>query len=66
MQELSLFAQIRRNSFLTETWRPALTFTGADGFPPISNAGNVMRPQSALKLSMRLPPLVNPRQQLCY
>lgn len=47
---------------LNRTWRPALTVTGADGFPPIANAGNVMRPVTALKLSMRLPPLVNPKE----
>lgn len=46
---------------LNRTWRPALTVTGADGFPTIANAGNVMRPLSELKLSMRLPPLVNPK-----
>jgi acetylornithine deacetylase/succinyl-diaminopimelate desuccinylase-like protein len=45
---------------LNRTWRPALTVTGADGFPSIDNAGNVMRPQTSFKLSMRLPPLVNP------
>lgn len=47
---------------LNRTWRPALTVTGADGFPAIANAGNVMRPKSAFKLSMRLPPLVNPKE----
>lgn len=46
---------------LNRTWRPALTVTGADGFPSIANAGNVMRPLTSLKLSMRLPPLVNPK-----
>lgn len=46
---------------LNRTWRPALTVTGADGFPAIANAGNVMRPRSALKLSMRIPPLVEPQ-----
>ncbi|QMT60771.1 M20 family metallopeptidase [Legionella sp. PC997] len=46
---------------LNRTWRPALTVTGADGFPSIENAGNVLRPKTALKLSMRLPPLVHPR-----
>jgi acetylornithine deacetylase/succinyl-diaminopimelate desuccinylase-like protein len=43
---------------LNRTWRPALTITGADGFPPIANAGNVLRPKTAFKLSMRIPPLV--------
>jgi len=44
---------------LNRTWRPALTITGADGFPAIADAGNVLRPKTALKLSMRLPPLVD-------
>jgi len=44
---------------LNRTWRAALAVTGADGLPPIESAGNVQRPRTALKLSMRLPPLVN-------
>ena len=47
---------------LNRTWRPALTVTGASGFPAIADAGNVMRPVTALKLSMRLPPLVSPEK----
>lgn len=46
---------------LNRTWRPALTVTGADGFPAIADAGNVLRPITVLKLSMRLPPLVDPK-----
>jgi acetylornithine deacetylase/succinyl-diaminopimelate desuccinylase-like protein len=30
-----------------------------DGIPPISNAGNVLRPFTAFKLSLRLPPLID-------
>lgn len=41
---------------LNRTWRPALSVTGADGFPAIKDAGNVSRPKTALKLSMRVPP----------
>jgi acetylornithine deacetylase/succinyl-diaminopimelate desuccinylase-like protein len=33
--------------------------TGVDGFPELRNAGNVLRPFSAFKLSLRLPPLVD-------
>jgi len=51
----------RQQLVLNRTWRPALTVTGADGFPAIADAGNVMRPISALKLSMRIPPLTNPK-----
>lgn len=51
----------RQQLILNRTWRPALTVTGADGFPAIANAGNVMRPKTALKLSMRIPPLISPK-----
>lgn len=43
---------------LNRTWRAALAVTGADGLPPIEAAGNVQRPYTSLKLSLRLPPLV--------
>ena len=54
--------QDKTQLILNRTWRPALTVTGADGFPAIADAGNVMRPRTAFKLSMRLPPLVNPKE----
>ena len=41
---------------LNRTWRPALAITGLDGAPAIANAGNVLRPWTAAKLSLRLPP----------
>ncbi len=41
---------------LNRTWRPALAIIGADGLPAPASAGNVMRPMTALKLSLRLPP----------
>jgi acetylornithine deacetylase/succinyl-diaminopimelate desuccinylase-like protein len=41
---------------LNRTWRPALSVTGVDGIPPLSSAGNVLRPHTAVKLSMRVPP----------
>jgi acetylornithine deacetylase/succinyl-diaminopimelate desuccinylase-like protein len=46
-------------ALLNRTWRPTLSVTGVDGLPPISNAGNVLRPHTAFKLSLRLPPLVD-------
>ena len=45
-------------ALLNRTWTPTLSVTGADGFPSLSNAGNVLRPYTAFKLSLRLPPLV--------
>ncbi len=44
---------------LNRTWRPTLSVTGVEGFPELGNAGNVLRPYSAFKLSLRLPPLVD-------
>jgi acetylornithine deacetylase/succinyl-diaminopimelate desuccinylase-like protein len=41
---------------LAQTWRPALSITGADGLPPVASAGNVLRPMTRLKLSLRTPP----------
>ncbi len=41
---------------LNRTWRAALAITGADGLPTIENGGNVMRPVTRLKLSLRVPP----------
>ncbi len=46
-------------ALLARTWRPTLSVTGAEGFPDIGNAGNVLRPYTAFKLSLRLPPLVD-------
>lgn len=44
---------------LNRTWRAALAVVGADGLPPIADAGNVQRPYTSLKLSLRIPPLVD-------
>ena len=49
-------------ALLNRTWRPTLSVTGADGFPSMQNAGNVLRPYTAFKLSLRLPPLVDAAQ----
>jgi acetylornithine deacetylase/succinyl-diaminopimelate desuccinylase-like protein len=49
-------------ALLNRTWRPTLSVTGADGFPAMQNAGNVLRPYTAFKLSLRLPPLVDAAQ----
>ncbi|MER1940171.1 M20 family metallopeptidase [Castellaniella sp. FW104-16D08] len=49
-------------ALLNRTWRPALSVTGVDGMPSVDNAGNVLRPHTAFKLSLRLPPLVDAGQ----
>ena len=49
-------------ALLNRTWAPALSVTGAEGFPALADAGNVLRPYSAFKLSLRLPPMVDAAQ----
>ena len=49
----------RAEALLNRTWRPALSVIGADGLPSSANAGNVLRPQTSLKLSLRLPPPID-------
>lgn len=45
-----------KDTIIRNTWKPTLVITGCDGFPDISNAGNVLRGYSELRLSIRLPP----------
>jgi acetylornithine deacetylase/succinyl-diaminopimelate desuccinylase-like protein len=44
---------------LNRTWRPALSITGADGLTAMANAGNVLRPYTAVKVSLRIPPTID-------
>jgi len=46
-------------ALLNRTWLPTLSVTGVEGLPELQNAGNVLRPYTAFKLSLRLPPLVD-------
>ena len=45
---------------LNRTWRPTLSVTGVDGLPTLGDAGNVLRPYTAVKLSVRIPPTLDP------
>ena len=44
---------------LNNTWRPTLCVTGAEGLPPLAEAGNVLRTGTAVKISLRLGPTVD-------
>ena len=46
---------------LSRTWRASLSIVGADGLPPTGRAGNVLRPSTSLKLSLRIPPTADPQ-----
>jgi acetylornithine deacetylase/succinyl-diaminopimelate desuccinylase-like protein len=44
---------------IAKTWSAALAVTGADGIPATRDGGNVLRPFTTLKFSLRLPPDVD-------
>jgi acetylornithine deacetylase/succinyl-diaminopimelate desuccinylase-like protein len=41
---------------LATTWQPSMAVVGIEGAPPLDDAGNVLRAETAVKLSFRLPP----------
>jgi acetylornithine deacetylase/succinyl-diaminopimelate desuccinylase-like protein len=46
---------------LNRTWRPTLSVIGQAGLPDLVQGGNVLRPMTSLKLSIRLPPTLDAR-----
>ena len=44
---------------LNRSWRPALSVIGMEGLPALQDAGNVLRPMTTIKLSLRIPPMVD-------
>eukprot|EP00461_Guttulinopsis_vulgaris_P001607 UN01607 len=45
--------------YINRAWMPTVSYTGVGGIPELSQAGNVLRPQTGLQLSFRLPPTCN-------
>jgi len=41
---------------LNRTWRPQLAITGAGGLPEFGQGGNVLRPGTAVRVSVRVRP----------
>ncbi len=50
----------RHELVLNRTWRPQLAITGVEGIPPLGSAGNVLRPYTTVKVSLRIPPRLEP------
>lgn len=51
-------------SAINRTWKASLAITGAEGLPSIKSAGNVLRPETALRISMRIPPTLDSEKGL--
>jgi len=51
---------------LTRNWGAALSVTGQGGLPELGSAGNVLRPGTSLKLSLRLPPTLDGAQATAH
>ena len=51
---------------LNRTWRPFVELIGADGVPHVDKAGNVLRPFSTFKLSLRIPPRADEKACLAH
>ena len=49
---------------INSSWRATLAVTGAEGLPPLQSAGNVLLPEIAVKLSLRLPPTCDARRAM--
>ncbi len=56
---LHLLAPDPVDRLVARTWGAALEVTGADGLPKPRDGGNVLRPSTTLKFSLRLPPDVD-------
>jgi acetylornithine deacetylase/succinyl-diaminopimelate desuccinylase-like protein len=56
---MSPMAQDMVELVLNNTWRPTLSVTGLSGAPPVTSAGNTLRPSTSAKLSIRLPPTLD-------
>jgi acetylornithine deacetylase/succinyl-diaminopimelate desuccinylase-like protein len=48
-------------ALIDTTWRPAMATIGVEGIPSLSDAGNVLRPYTAVGLSFRIPPTCDPQ-----
>lgn len=48
------------------TQMPALSYTGMDGLPSTQTAGNVLRSHTTVRLSLRTPPSVEPKDVAAY
>jgi acetylornithine deacetylase/succinyl-diaminopimelate desuccinylase-like protein len=56
---LHLFGDSAADRLIARAWSAALEVTGMDGVPAVRDGGNVLRPFTTAKISVRLPPDVD-------
>mmetsp|Transcript_32029 Transcript_32029/g.29014 ORF Transcript_32029/g.29014 Transcript_32029/m.29014 type:complete len:170 (+) Transcript_32029:403-912(+) len=49
-------------AYINRAWKPQMTVTGIDGLPPCEKAGNVLRPETTIKMSIRIPPTLDAKK----
>lgn len=47
---------------LNQTWRAQMTVIGASGLPPVDCAGNAIRSNTSLRVSLRIPPTLDAKK----
>jgi len=50
--------------YINRIWKSTLVITGIDHIPSTDKAGNVLRPETKVKLSIRLPPTLNDKETI--
>lgn len=53
-------------NLINRLWEPQMTIIGADGLPPTSKAGNVIRASTTLSVSIRTPPTLDTKKATAY
>ena len=51
---------------LNRTWRPTVTAISQEGLPALADGGNVLRPKTTVRLSLRLPPTSDPARATTF
>ncbi|MEI8050952.1 MAG: M20/M25/M40 family metallo-hydrolase [Actinomycetes bacterium] len=59
VEGLELMGRDGADRLIRQSWSAALSVIGVDALPPAAEAGNVLRPSTSLKLSIRTPPSVD-------
>jgi len=56
LEDVKLMDDDPTNLLLNNFWKPSLAIVGANGIPPMPIAGNVLRPYTTVRISIRTPP----------